>query len=151
MRVGLIVCSLLMFLCTPVLAADAPRRVLALHDCRLDRPGGGGLAARCGVLTVPEDYDRPGGRLRRRRVAVVPALGPGGEPLFVLAGGPGQAATAFYAGVAPAFGPLARTHDIVLVDQRGTGGSARLDCRFPNDFSIRTPPTTASPWWWWKA
>ena len=121
-------------------ASAAPRGGIALSDCRLSRPGGGGVAARCGTLAVPEDYAQPTGRAIQLHIAVVPALGGSGEPLFVLAGGPGQAATAFYAAVAPAFGPIARSHDIVLVDQRGTGGSNRLDCRFPDDFAIRTPP-----------
>ena len=51
------------------------------------------------------------------------------DPLFVAAGGPGAAATEFYARFAAAFGGHPRRErDIVLVDQRGTGGSNRLDC-----------------------
>ena len=49
-------------------------------------------------------------------------------------GGPGQGAADFYAGYAPAFAEIARTRDIVLVDQRGTGRSAPLSCEDP-------PPT----------
>jgi len=134
-------------LATPAAAAPASAipgagATLTLKDCRLTRPGSGGVAARCGELRVPEDYNEPQGRAIGLHVAVVPALGGGSgvEPLFVLAGGPGQAATAFYSAVAPAFGAIARTHDIVLVDQRGTGGSARLDCHFPDDFAARSPP-----------
>ena len=115
----------------------APAR-LGLSDCRLHAPGAGaGIAARCGRWSVPEDYAAPGGRRLELNVAVVPTLGTRrGEPLFVLAGGPGQAATSFYAAVAPAFALVARTHDIVLVDQRGTGGSHRLACRFPDDLTL---------------
>lgn len=50
------------------------------------------------------------------------------DPLFVLAGGPGMAASSFYPQAAA---PLARVHlerDIVLVDQRGTGRSNGLYC-----------------------
>ncbi len=121
-------------------ATAGSRGSVVLKDCRLTRPGAGGVAARCGTLTVPEDYADPTGRTIELNLAVIPALAGSGEPLFVLAGGPGQAATQFYTAVSPAFGPVARTHDIVLVDQRGTGGSSRLDCRFPDDFAIRTPP-----------
>jgi pimeloyl-ACP methyl ester carboxylesterase len=111
---------------------------LVLTDCRLHGPAAGsGIAARCGHLSVPEDYAAPAGRRIALHVAVVPTLGTRrGEPLFVLAGGPGQAAGSFYAAVAPAFALVARTHDIVLVDQRGTGRSHRLSCHFPDDLTL---------------
>lgn len=135
--------ALLLLAC---LAAPWPTQAAApgavpLHDCRLSRPGGGGVAARCATLDVAEDYAVPSGSRIRLRLAVVPAVsGRPAEPLFILAGGPGQAATDFYAAVSPAFSLVARTHDLVLVDQRGTGGSNRLDCAFPDDFSAQTPP-----------
>ena len=107
---------------------------LALSDCRLRSEGAPGVSARCGTLTVPENYAAPGERSITLRVAVVPTLSAHpGEPLFVLAGGPGQAATDFYSAVAPAFGFVARHHDVVLVDQRGTGGSQPLKCQLPED------------------
>ncbi|HET7694241.1 MAG TPA: alpha/beta fold hydrolase [Vicinamibacterales bacterium] len=58
--------------------------------------------------------------------AEVPASAP--DSVLFLAGGPGQAATSL-ASFAGASG-LRRTRDIVLVDQRGTGGSNPLECRF---------------------
>src|SRR5262249_57462565 len=63
------------------------------------------------------------------------------DPLLVLAGGPGAAASAFYAGVASAFARIQRDRDIVLVDQRGTGGSNRLDCPGEEDL-VYTPSTS---------
>ncbi len=88
------------------------------------------VAARCGALEVPEDRSRPGGRRLRLRVAVVSAdagrAAP--DPVLVLAGGPGQAATEAFPAAAPAFARLLRERDVVLVDQRGTGGSGRLSC-----------------------
>jgi pimeloyl-ACP methyl ester carboxylesterase len=60
-------------------------------------------------------------------------LEPLGDPLFVLTGGPGQAASDFYLSVAPALARVRRDRDIVVVDQRGTGRSNRLDCKFPED------------------
>lgn len=88
------------------------------------------VQAECGHLRVPEDPARPAGRQIPLAVAVVPAVSAARrhDPLFVLAGGPGEAATAFYASVAPAFALIHRDRDIVLVDQRGTGGSNALDC-----------------------
>ena len=45
-----------------------------------------------------------------------------------MAGGPGQSITEVYPAIAPAFDRLHRERDIVLVDQRGTGGSGLLAC-----------------------
>ncbi len=115
-------------------AADVPR--IALEDCRLSHPlKVQSLAARCGQLSVPENPDESAGRRIALRVAVVPALNRRGaaDPLVVLAGGPGQAATAFYAAMAGAFSRVQRDRDIVLLDQRGTGESNALTCEFPEE------------------
>lgn len=124
-------------------ATSAPATAaLTLADCRLEAPGGGGSqAARCGTLQVPENPAEPAGRRIGLRVAVVPALDRRERrpPLFVVAGGPGQAASDFYASTAGWFAPVANTRDIVLVDQRGTGGSNRLDCDFPDDVDAAAP------------
>jgi pimeloyl-ACP methyl ester carboxylesterase len=50
------------------------------------------------------------------------------DPIVWLTGGPGLAATNDEALVAKIFAKLRVHHDIVLVDQRGTGHSAPLDC-----------------------
>jgi pimeloyl-ACP methyl ester carboxylesterase len=59
----------------------------------------------------------------------------------MLAGGPGQGARESYPGVATAFRDLLRDRDVILVDQRGTGGSHPLDCRTAE---IETGPGAAS-------
>jgi pimeloyl-ACP methyl ester carboxylesterase len=115
---------------------------LPLVDCRLEHPAGtGSVAARCGHLSVPEDPAAPQGARLALAVAVVPALDRSTalEPVFILAGGPGQAASDFYAAYAGAFGRVLRRHDLVLVDQRGTGRSNRLGCDIPPDVEINTP------------
>jgi pimeloyl-ACP methyl ester carboxylesterase len=109
-------------------AAAAP---LALSACELEHPLRLTLVpAECGVLYVAENPHAPAGRRIALRVARVAAISRRKEPdpLFVLAGGPGAAATQFYATAAGAFAPVLRERDIVLVDQRGTGASNRLDC-----------------------
>ena len=115
-----------------------------MADCRLKHfPAGlGSVPARCGRLMVPENPQEPGGRTISLEVAVVRAIDARSHqpPLFVVAGGPGQAASDFYAGFAAAFAPIALGHDIVLLDQRGTGGSNRLVCDFPDDFDVAAPP-----------
>src|SRR6202051_5136262 len=118
-------------------AAPSAAPSLALHECRLEHPLRlASIAARCGVLTVPEDRTAPGGATIDLSVAVVPALNrrAAAPPLFLLAGGPGQAATAMYTSYAAAFARVNRNHDIVLVDQRGTGKSAPLSCDYPDDW-----------------
>lgn len=109
------------------------RQGAALHldACQLGAPGSPArLAARCGTWSVPEDRSHPDGRKIALRVAVVPAVSrePAPDPLVFLTGGPGQAATESYVTLAPAFRKIAKDRDILLVDQRGTGGSNALRC-----------------------
>jgi pimeloyl-ACP methyl ester carboxylesterase len=123
--------------CAPALPAATPVSApLPLTECRLQHPDHlQSIEARCGTLTVPENRGEPKGRRINLQVAVVAALDrrAAADPLFILAGGPGQAATAFYATVAPVFQRVQRERDIVLVDQRGTGDSNALNCPFPDD------------------
>jgi pimeloyl-ACP methyl ester carboxylesterase len=93
------------------------------------------VPAQCGTLTVAENPAEPGGRQIALHVARVAAISRRREAdaLFVFAGGPGQAASAFYASVAGAFGRIQRERDIVLVDQRGTGDSNALTCKEDED------------------
>ena len=102
-----------------------------LSPCQLEHPQRlTVVAAECGELTVPENSAQPNGRQLHLAFARVPAISrrKHPDPLFVLAGGPGMAATTFYATVAPVFGRIHRDRDIILLDQRGTGGSNPLNC-----------------------
>ncbi len=84
----------------------------------------------CGVVQRPLDPARPAGTVIDVHYVVVPALARRklADPVFLLAGGPGQSAI----GVAPQllglFSRLNNRRDIVFVDQRGTGQSAPLNC-----------------------
>ena len=51
------------------------------------------------------------------------------DPVFMLAGGPGQAATDSYPQVAAAFREVLKKRNVILVDQRGTGHSNPLACK----------------------
>ena len=53
---------------------------------------------------------------------------PAADPLFLLAGGPGQASTEIIAMIAPALRRIHSRRDLIFVDQRGTGASNALDC-----------------------
>lgn len=117
---------------------------LPLQECRLQSElTGGNVAARCAWLSVPENREQPAGTQVRLHVAVIPALRlePAADPLFVLSGGPGQGAGDFYVSIAPALGRIRRDRDIVVVDQRGTGRSNRLDCTLPeqSEFTFADP------------
>lgn len=125
----------------PAATPAAPR--VAFAECRLKNPAGlGSVAARCGRLSVPENPREPGGRSISLAIALIPSLDARAHrpPLFIVAGGPGQAASDFYAGYSAAFQPTSRARDIVLLDQRGTGGSNPLACDFPDDFDVAAPP-----------
>ena len=114
-----------------------------LADCLLeDASGRRAVAARCGVQSVPEDPAAPDGAQIRLRIAVIPALNGSakGDAFTVLAGGPGAAATEFYAAYAQAFSFIHRDMDIMLVDQRGTGGSAALACPATSALDLDADP-----------
>ena len=130
--------------CGRAAGADA----LELHECRLEHPLRlSSVAARCGRLRVAENPQAPGGAAIDLNVALVPALNRRSEaaPLFLLAGGPGQAATDLYASHPGAFARINRAHAIVLVDQRGTGRSAPLDCNYPDDWTGGADPAGELP------
>lgn len=84
----------------------------------------------CGTYEVYEDRAARTGRKIALNIVVAKALAPSPQPdpLFVLAGGPGQAATEIAEQILPAFARVRRQRDVVFVDQRGTGKSNPLDC-----------------------
>src|SRR5581483_11305959 len=90
---------------------------------------GGRISAWCARLAVPEDPQRPDGRSISLRIAVLPATTrPAAGALFYLEGGPGGAASQSAVLVNTLFAQVERNRDIVMVDERGTGGSNRLTC-----------------------
>ena len=114
---------------TVVVPFTAAQPGIELEDCRLDRVS---VPARCGSLTVHEDRAAGDGRTIDLNIVVIPAVSdnPEPDPLFFLAGGPGQAATELAGPMLPLLVDVRRNRDIVFVDQRGTGGSGRLTCAF---------------------
>ncbi len=86
--------------------------------------------ARCTTYEVYEDREARSGRKIALRIAVLPATEPDPlpDPLFILAGGPGQGASALAGFAAGTLRELRRHREIVLLDQRGTGASNPLNC-----------------------
>lgn len=91
--------------------------------------------AQCGTYPVWEDRAGKKGRRIGLNVVVLPATGAEREadPVVFLAGGPGQAATTLAVGVNLQYAELRKRRDLVFVDQRGTGKSNPLECRFYGD------------------
>jgi len=116
--------------------STAGAQSLELKDCRISAgPSAPSMAARCGMMLRPLD---PTGTVPGEielRVAVVPALNltPEPDPLVPIAGGPGQGSVQFYTAYSWAFEDVRRNRDILLIDQRGTGESATMDCEFDDD------------------
>jgi pimeloyl-ACP methyl ester carboxylesterase len=102
-----------------------PGGLSKLKPCRVD---GIDEELFCGKLTVFEDREKRTGRTIDLNIVVLPAFDQQtkAEPLFDLAGGPGASSAEradFYAGPGKIY---RHRHDVVCVDQRGTGKSNRL-------------------------
>jgi pimeloyl-ACP methyl ester carboxylesterase len=87
--------------------------------------------ARCYRLSVPENRANPS-RDISLRIAVLKATSATRvpDPIFYLAGGPGQAATSVMTARELVDASLGENRDLVFADQRGTGGSNDLSCQF---------------------
>ncbi len=86
--------------------------------------------ARCTILSVPENPFAPDARQLELKVMLIPAIRalPERDPLVILAGGPGEAATETATALLPAFTRIRQQRDIVLFDQRGTGSLSPFNC-----------------------
>jgi pimeloyl-ACP methyl ester carboxylesterase len=92
--------------------------------------------ALCGKYEVFENRATKAGRKIALNIVMLPALAekPAPDPIFYFAGGPGGAASTYT--TAPFMMGLRQHRDVVMVDQRGTGGSNPLHCDVygdPND------------------
>jgi len=126
LALGLLAC-----LAAPGLAAQD---FADLRACELSGPGPLSVAARCGTLDVPQDRDQPDGRQLSLSYAVVPARtgNPAPDPVFFLAGGPGQSAIDVAPLISMALRDVNRDRHLVFLEQRGTGASHALHCE-PED------------------
>jgi len=105
---------------------------LTLTACELGQPHSGlSTAAWCASPQVPENRADPHSRKITLKLAVLRSRAQvaSKDMLVFLAGGPGQAATDEAATVASVLQPLRAHRDVLLLDQRGTGGSNALTCK----------------------
>jgi pimeloyl-ACP methyl ester carboxylesterase len=106
-------------------AAPSTAATAATRSCHLP---GVEEALRCLTLPVPLEPGKPA--TLNLHVTIAPALREGArpDPLFVLAGGPGEAGSDVLPLLSTAFKRVRATRDIVFIDQRGTGLSGKLEC-----------------------
>jgi pimeloyl-ACP methyl ester carboxylesterase len=115
--------------------AEATRSLggLEFEPCVLSAPlSVMNVEAQCTKLAVPEIPGDPNSRQIELSIAWVPTENSAGadDPLFMIAGGPGQSALESYPVLHGAFREVRKNRHVILVDQRGTGGSNRLVCKF---------------------
>lgn len=121
---------LLLALCASIIACAQPiefeSAIEGVEPCRLEN----GTEALCGSITVPENRTQPNGRNLDIHFALLEATTNARteDPVFFIAGGPGQATISSFTNALPLFDDVRTQRDIVLVDQRGTGLSNRLGC-----------------------
>jgi pimeloyl-ACP methyl ester carboxylesterase len=135
-RVSMLRSSSALLTAVLLLGLSPVSRALELDDCRISAgPSFPGIKARCGTMLRPENPADPDSPVIEISVAVVPALDlkPEPDPFVPLAGGPGGSAIEFYASYSGAFEHVRRHRDILLIDQRGTGSSSRMDCDVDED------------------
>lgn len=86
--------------------------------------------AQCGRLTVPESEGEDRRTVEVGVVRLMPVEENRKKPLLFLAGGPGDAFSHDLERRLPSFGALAKSREILIVDQRGTGqGRPLLQCK----------------------
>lgn len=96
---------------------------LVIEPCQI-KINGTRYKADCGTLVVAENRNSPSSRLIALPITRIHSSAEkSAEPIFHLAGGPGQTNMHFKP---PAW--LLDNHDIVLVGYRGVDGSSKLDC-----------------------
>lgn len=103
-----------------------------LQECRIGTDmSARKIKAECGTYDVAENRQHPS-RMIALNIAIVRSSSTHKQPdpVIMLAGGPGQSAVDSYPGTAHAFSQILKDRDVVLVDQRGTGGSNALKCEF---------------------
>jgi pimeloyl-ACP methyl ester carboxylesterase len=105
---------------------------IELKECRIGaKSSPNKVKAECGTLSVAENRENPS-RMIDLNIAIVrtKSTSKKTDPVIMLAGGPGQSAIETYPEVHPAFQSIRKDRDIILVDQRGTGGSNKIACNF---------------------
>ena len=110
---------------------------LVLSPCNIE---GSSEKVKCGTYEVYENRSSKKGRKISLKIVVFPATDTQREPdpFVYIPGGPGSSATEDAPYVAPDFAKIREHRDLLFVDQRGTGGSHPLNCKFYNAADIQS-------------
>ncbi len=107
---------------------------LEFTECTIGS-GASALVAQCATLSVPLDAAKFGIGTDQApqielSIARIPARRQSSrqDAFTMIAGGPGQSAIESFPAVSFAFRHIMRNHDVILIDQRGTGESEKLVC-----------------------
>ncbi len=97
-----------------------------VHSCHTGR-------ALCGSIRVPLYWNLPDGGGRRLQVRFriylhTDAHAKAAEPVVAFEGGPGYGSIGSAGSYLSLLGPLRATHDLIVMDQRGTGSSDAIHC-----------------------
>ncbi|HYL76731.1 MAG TPA: alpha/beta hydrolase [Bryobacteraceae bacterium] len=119
-------------------SCSGTRETSAISRLKPCRAAEGPTDGYCGALDVWEDRQTKAGRKIALKIVVLPALKQkfAADPLFFLAGGPGQGAAELTTQVGEPFRRIETDRDIVFVDQRGTGKSNPLECKPSKDTDL---------------
>jgi pimeloyl-ACP methyl ester carboxylesterase len=122
-RGAVVLLALLALFAAPAGAATKKLGSVTLHRC------GEGQHGWCGSLNRPLDPGRPHGPKIGIAFHWLPASHPAKQPAIVaVEGGPGYPSTGSLYEYHGIYSPLLRTRNLLLVDNRGTGGSGLIDC-----------------------
>lgn len=115
---------------------------LGFAECTIGS-GATALIAQCATFAVPLDSASPitdnketgANSTITLSIARIPARRQSErrDAFTLIAGGPGQSAIETFPAVSFAFRHIMQSHDVILIDQRGTGGSAKLVCEESSD------------------
>ncbi|HYN52310.1 MAG TPA: alpha/beta fold hydrolase, partial [Thermoleophilaceae bacterium] len=103
----------------------APAAAAPLERCKGDR------SARCGSVKVPLHRSEPQGPKLKVHFRVYPRSDrsrPALEPIVAAEGGPGYSTIESASSYQFMLGPLLARHDLIVMDNRGTGKSGAIDC-----------------------
>jgi pimeloyl-ACP methyl ester carboxylesterase len=108
--------------------AGGPKSIVVgtqlLHRCQATEPG------YCGNLIVPLNWlDLRQGTIGIHYELIPPRSGVAKHTIVAEEGGPGYASMGTAASYVPLFAPMLGNHNLLMMDERGTGGSAAIDCK----------------------
>lgn len=146
MKRCLLILTFLMFNLTAFGQGTKQRSAVDLKPCEVAGSDEGKKdRVLCGTYEVFENRATRSGRRIALKILVYPATGSykAADAVFYIPGGPGSSSTEDAPYVAADLATVREHRDLVFVDQRGTGGSNPLNCKF---FDAADPQSYLGPW-----